>query len=554
PYRIPRGYCAIDRAGVGCSNTPRAGRGYRGGPSFPVVPPSRSRPPLERALHRWWLALAAAACLAAPPAAASVEGETAFHRGVLAFASGQLDQARREFETVLALDPRDREALRYLAQILEAQGDPASALGLCDRLRALDPGDRELALDRAVVLLELGRNAEARAALAKVVDEDPGDAKVQLYAGIAASRAGALAAAPEHLRHAAELEPALAARTRYYTGVVAAAQGDLVAAQNAFAGVARLSPASPLGRSAAGLAEVLRQREAARAWSVSLADARRWDGAAHLDGSGDALASEEPVPLQRWDPGLRGLSLAEMAARVRASERWRIPGIESDPWGLRSVEPDLDLPARAGWASGAHALGPARLGPPSDPPVAPLSAADPFGQLRATPALVIPQRAWGLASPGGPLEAAGLGAPGFPPDASLARGGERSLFGLAPSFPLPQPRYVTLGAVGDALDPLGAGGRPPGLAALLGAGYGVPPRVPFSRPSRLPHRDYREASPFDPFARRVDDTHWLTAELTRPIVDHWIARVSGSFRFQDSNIPVYDQDRKAVGAYLTYEW
>src|SRR5262249_7745671 len=149
---------------------------------------------------------------------------------------------------------------------------------------------------------------------------------VQLYAGIAAFRAGDLAAAPEHLRHAAELEPALAARTRYYTGVVAAAQGDLVAAQNAFAGVARLSPASPLGRSAAGLAEVLRQREAARAWSVSLADARRWDGAAHLDGSGDALASEEPVPLQRWD-----LSLAEMAARVRASERWRIPGIESDP-------------------------------------------------------------------------------------------------------------------------------------------------------------------------------------------------------------------------------
>src|SRR5262245_26228826 len=108
------------------------------------------------------LAVGLACWAAAISAHASVESELAFHRGVVAYGEGRLGPARQDFERVLAEDPDDREALRYLALILKAQGDPGRALELQERALALDPEDRELVFDRGVTLLEVGRNAEAR--------------------------------------------------------------------------------------------------------------------------------------------------------------------------------------------------------------------------------------------------------------------------------------------------------------------------------------------------------------------------------------------------------
>jgi len=496
---------------------------------------------LTRAAHRWWLALGLAASLAAlPAAAASVEGEIAFQRGVLAFGAGHLDEARREFESVLARSPDDREALRFLAWTLEAQGETASALGLHGRLVALDPGDRDLAFDRAVALLELGRNAEARAALARFLEEDPGDARAQLFAGIAAYRAGDLSAAPGHLRRAAELEASLAARSRYYGGLVAVSEGDRVAAENAFAGIARQSPASPLGRSAAGLAGALRSADSAPPWRISV-DA---DGA--RDGSLALASAERPAwdgsrSTLRGELGRRGGLLAA-SARLFGDARLRSPA--PDEWGLGSDAVELDLPSRAGWVAGASLLGPAR----EDDATALLGPADSRRLRRAGPALLIPAGDWSLASSGGP-------ASGEDPELRL---GAAPRLGVAQPFSLPQPfRYVTLGASGDHLDrfdPLRPDGRGDGFETSLGAGYDLPYEFSFSWLWRFAHRDYGAVGGLDPLARRVDDTHWLTAELAHPLVDHWIARLTGSFRFQDSSLPAYDQDRKAVGAYLTYEW
>jgi len=511
---------------------------------------------LQRAAHRWCLALGLAGCLTAFPAAGSVPSEIAFHRGVVAFGAGRLDQARRDFESVLAEDPEDREALRYLAQILEAQGDPGSALGLLDRVLALDPDDREVCFDRAVILLELGRNADARTALDQTLEEDPGNAKAQLYAGVAAYRAGDLAAASPRLRRAVELDPSLAVQSRYYSGLVEMARGDLAAAEGSFAAAAGQSPISPVGRSAASRAEALRQRDSARAWSLALTAGGEWDSNPTLAGSDAFLPNGQPNPLQREDPDVRGVFLAEASTRLFANEQAQLSAGYDGYWSLQHEQDDLDLQTNAGWVSGATALGPVRVGLRYDYAYTLLSLSKPFRQLhRATPTLAIRQGDWGLTQPYYQLQYASFQNSDFPPNATFKRDGTRHLFGLAQYFFLPQPfRYVTLGAVGDVLNSVGTEWRYDGFETSFGAGYDFPYAVSFSWLWRFAHRDYRDASAFTPFAKRVDDTHWLTAELARPIVEHWIARLAGSFSFQDSNIPVYDENRKVVGAYLTYEW
>lgn len=389
---------------------------------------------MQPASHRSWLALGLSAGLAAlaaaPPAGASASGEISFHRGVIAFDSGQLDQARREFEAALAEEPEDREALRYLAKILEAQGDPATALRLVERARDLDPGDRELALDRAVALVGLGRGTEARGELARVLEEDPGDAR--------ARRAAALAQR--------------------------GSERVVLDGGSADVAVARRPLPSPLGRAAAGFAA---------AWSLQ--------------------AETSPLELQRS------------------------PGWLDDGGGLHPLQSAMRPGADA-------ALGLAPVG-------------------------------WGLARSLDPVEVARVEGAALP--AGLGRSGERRRFGFSQAFLLPPPqpfRSVTLGAARDVLDAAGSAWRYDGFETSLGAGHELPYAVSFSWLWRFAHRDFRDASAFEPFARRVDDTHQLTAELARPIVEHWIARVTGSLRFQDSSVPTYDEQQRAVGASLTYEW
>ncbi|MDP7570894.1 MAG: hypothetical protein QF391_04740, partial [Myxococcota bacterium] len=52
-----------------------------------------------------------------PVASASVQSELAFHRGVVAFGEDRLDEAKQQFEKVVAEDAEDTTALSYLGLI-----------------------------------------------------------------------------------------------------------------------------------------------------------------------------------------------------------------------------------------------------------------------------------------------------------------------------------------------------------------------------------------------------------------------------------------------------
>jgi tetratricopeptide (TPR) repeat protein len=511
---------------------------------------------LKRAWGSSFLAVGLACGLAASPAFGSAESELAFHRGVVAYGDGKLAEARRSFERVLAEDPEDREALRYLALILKAEGEPGRALEIQDRALALDPQDRELVFDRGATLLELGRNTEARAVLEQVLAEDPDHARARFYAGVAAYRTGDASAARANLERAAELDPTLALQARYYSGLAEASVGDLSAATGSFSVVADQSPISPLGRSAASLTEELRAARAGRPWSIALTAGSEWDSNPTLAGSDDFLPGGQPNPGADQDPDYRGVFTAEGSARLFANERVSVSAGYDGYWSLNHREEQLDLQTHAGWVSGGTLVGPVRVGLRYDYAYTFLSLSNPFRQLhRATPNVAVRQGNWGLTQPYYQIQYANFQNVDFPPNETFERDGPRHLFGLNQYFFLPEPfSYVTVGALGDLYDADGTEWRYDGFETSLGAGYDFPHAVSFSWLWRFAHRDYRDHSAFAPFERRQDSTHWVSAELARPIIDHWIARVAGSFAFQDSNIPVYDHTRKVVGAYLTYQW
>ncbi len=511
-------------------------------------------------MRRVWgnscLALGLACWFAAWPASGSVEAELAFHRGVVAYGDGKLAQARRQFERVLAEDAEDREALRYLALILKAQGQPGRALEIQDRALALDPEDRELVFDRGVTLLELGRDAEARAAFEQVLSEDPDHARARFYAGVAAYRTGDPVAAIPNLERAAALDPSLAVEARYYAGLAETSVGDLSAAAGSFSVVAEQSPISPLGRSAANLTEELRAARAGRPWSLALTAGGEWDSNPTLAGANDFLPDGEPNPGADQDSDYRGVFTAQGSARLFANERVAVSAGYDGYWSLNHDEDQVDLQTHAAWVSGGTVVGPVHVGLRYDYAYSFLSLSTPFRQLhRATPTLAVRQGNWGLTQPYYQLQIANFQNVDYPPNATFERDGPRHVFGLNQYFFLPAPfTYVTVGAVGDLYDSDGTEWRYDGFETSLGAGYDFPHAVSFSWLWRFAHRDYRDQSAFAPFDRRVDDLHQVSAELAKPIIDHWVARLAGSFAFQDSSIPVYDHTRKVVGAYLTYQW
>jgi tetratricopeptide (TPR) repeat protein len=492
------------------------------------------------------------ACSAAAVSAqASVESELAFHRGVVAYGEGRLDPARQEFERVLAEDPEDREALRYLALILKAQGDRGRALELQERALALDPGDRELVFDRGVTLLEVGRNAEAREAFQAVLAEDPDHAQANFYAGVAAYRTGDHKAALPYLERAAALDPSLAVQTRYYAGLSEASIGDLSAAAGSFSVVAEQSPVSPLGQSAANLSEELNSARQGRPYSLALTAGWEWDSNPLL-ASDEAflLANGQPNPDR--DPTQRGVFTGSGSARLYGNDRTSLSAGYDGYLSLNVDDDarDVDLQTHAGWLSGGTVLGPVRLGLRYDYAYTFIDLTDAFRQLhRATPTLAVRQGDWGLTQPFYQFQYYDFETfENFPPNSAFDRDGPRHLFGLSQFFFLPQPfSYVTVGANGDLYDAQGTEWRYDGFETAFGA-------VSFSWLWRFAHRDYRDHSAFAPSKRREDDTHWVTAEIARPIIDRWIGRIAGSFAFQDSNVPVYDYNRKVVGAYLTYQW
>jgi tetratricopeptide (TPR) repeat protein len=102
---------------------------------------------------------------------------------------------------------------------LLANGDPAAAAQLLARAAEAEPGSRSVREALARAQYDAGRYHDAIASFAELIAVNPTDDYAQFGLGLAASRAGELKLAAEHLALAVAMRPDLGHYARALRGV-----------------------------------------------------------------------------------------------------------------------------------------------------------------------------------------------------------------------------------------------------------------------------------------------------------------------------------------------
>jgi tetratricopeptide (TPR) repeat protein len=102
---------------------------------------------------------------------------------------------------------------------LLANGDPAAAATLLTRAAEAEPGSRSVLEALARAQYDAGRYQEAIGSFGRLIDVNPTDDYAQFGLGLAASRAGELRMAAEHLALAVAMRPDVGHYARALRGV-----------------------------------------------------------------------------------------------------------------------------------------------------------------------------------------------------------------------------------------------------------------------------------------------------------------------------------------------
>lgn len=130
--------------------------------------------------------------------------DVVFQAGVYFLNRSNLERARYCFETLIARDPEDVEAITRLAKTAEASGQPDEAVRLLEQAVAVDPSSREARLELAVLLDRQGR-LDANEQFAAVASRYPLDPRVNYDYAVFLLRRERDAEGLERLRRAAAL-------------------------------------------------------------------------------------------------------------------------------------------------------------------------------------------------------------------------------------------------------------------------------------------------------------------------------------------------------------
>jgi tetratricopeptide (TPR) repeat protein len=192
------------------------------------------RPPAAAAAER------PATALVAPPGAFLDTSRAA----TASFLTGNLQQAREQFEAALAIKPDDPEALNSVGQILDRQGDISGAIARFEKAISIAP-------DRWAYHFNLAHAAGRQGDWTRAVDEYreavrrfPDDYATQFNYALALQRGGDPASAIPEFEKAIRLAPAEAS-FHLALGNSLQAVGRLPEARKAFETYLQLEPSAP---------------------------------------------------------------------------------------------------------------------------------------------------------------------------------------------------------------------------------------------------------------------------------------------------------------------
>lgn len=256
-----------------------------------------------------------------------------------AFAHGQSNQARALVATGLQRAPADVELLTLRGALAQQVGDRDQARRDFERVVALDPGNEAARLNLGIVLADSGRLAEARDELEQAVHLAAPSAAAWSGLGRVRWRLGDAAGAREAFDEALGLEPRVASR-HHDRAVLRSAAGDHVAALQDFTRACVLDPGA--WRSQLGMAQ-----EWAALGNLAAAD-RCWRAVAERE-------AQRPEVWSAWAAGLVAQKSPTEALPVCGAGLARHPDY-ARLWLVRAAaERDLDQPdaADVSWSEAA---------------------------------------------------------------------------------------------------------------------------------------------------------------------------------------------------------
>jgi tetratricopeptide (TPR) repeat protein len=507
----------------------------------------------------------AIALLVAASASASVESEIAFHRGVVAYGDGRLEEARAAFEQAIAGDPEDPAAFRYLGLVAQAQNRNEDAVAMFQRAVTLDPENPEVRLDLATALLAAGRPAEASAELERVVGEQPENARAHLLLGIAAYQERRYQDSLAPLARSAQLDPGLKLQARYYTGLANAFLGDLSSSSGAFADAASLEPGNALSRSAAELRDDL-ERQQPRDWSIEATLGGEFDSNPRIVSDDDSEDREEVF---------RGIARLGGWYRLISTESASLRAGYDGYVARNSDENDVDQHTHVAWLSGTWFSGPFRFGARYDFADTFMDYNHEFRRMqRISPNVGIETGDWGLAQ----LYYQGLihtfpnedfddsGADPGAGEGRLERDGYQNLVGLNQFvFPGPPIQFLRFGGYVTRYDSTGDEWTYQGFELSAAGGLLLPYEIDLTSSMQFAMRHYLHrqsvfSSSFsddDPSAERFgpdrdDQIYRLTVEASKPIWGNLSASVAYTFTAANSDINDFEYKRHIGGVYAHY--
>ncbi len=134
-----------------------------------------------------------------------------YYLGRAYYTKARLIEARKAFQAILNLDPRDARAENNLGLIFETEGKPAEAIGAYRKAIAWQEQNSQLSEQPYVnlgnLLVEQGQIKEAIGPLEKAVALAPNSAFCHMTLGVYYRKSGQMAAARRELERATQLEP-----------------------------------------------------------------------------------------------------------------------------------------------------------------------------------------------------------------------------------------------------------------------------------------------------------------------------------------------------------
>lgn len=513
--------------------------------------------------HALHAALLGIAIFTAPPAAASVDSELAYHRGVVAYGNEDLDAAKAHFNAVLAEEPLDASALQFLGMIASKQGDPEDAIALFRRAVQISPADADIRFILGVALLHNDRAGEAGQEFARVLAVEPDNAQAEFYAGVADYRRQNYQETVRHMQAALSIDPSMRLQARYYIGLAEVFMGNLDASTAAFADAASLSPSDPLSISADTLGKAIQPES--RWWGLDVTAGVEFDtnptaiGNTRIRGE-DGLADS----IKRDSDVLGAFSIDTYYDLVDWEETTFRVGYS----GFLSVHDDtreVNQFTHMGWADLGFIQGPLRLGVRVDITTTDLDLEEEYREMRrVSPSITYTNDDWGVTQV--LYQYHDFDYRFAVVDDSLDPDGELHVVGISQFFYVSAPlTYIQVGIAYENADTQGTEFDFDGVDVSLGAGIELPYDLRAGARVSYTHRQGRHKSTLGEFGiigsdtdapldlpKRKDNIANLKVDLTVPVAQYLEFAIRGSFTFTDSNIAVYDFNRHVVGSYFTF--